>query len=371
MRLFYMELKKLVLLIRSDPKSVGGGFVAPSLMLVMFTRIFGNLASFPLAIINQDAGHWGAIFEESLLTQISPLGNIPYFAKQSYENVEAALSAYQQGRLVGVLIILPDFSERLERAQSPTIDYHLNNANADFAKNLRLYVQEGVLHFYQTNYPEVQVTLDEVFAAPAQVEWLVIIASGVWLLAFLIGGMFNLLYLYFKETHHKTLVLYHLASRSIVPSFLARVCVAFGVSLATGLFNALLILVLVRVNFFPYLLRLLPVFTLAALIYIFVACLFSLHMRNFYGAVLGAMFGALLLWFISGGMVHARASGILGLISACIPNTYALEVVRGVMFDPQHAHYIANIGRLVIFLAITLPIAVWSYRRILWKPAGQ
>jgi len=367
MQLFWMELKKLFLLFRADPKSVGGGFIAPSLMLVMFYLIFGHLASFPLAIVNQDAGTWGMTLEDSILTQISPLGNIPYFAKQSYKTVEEALSAYQQGRLVGVLVIPADFSERMEQAQSPAIEYHLNNANADFAKNLRLYLQEGILHFYRTYYPNVQVTIEEVFNTPAQVEWLVIIASGVWLLAFLIGGMFNMLYLYFKEIQHKTLVEYHLAPRSIVPSFFARISFAFGVSLATGLFNAALILVLVRVNFFPFLLRLLPVFVLIAFTYIFAACMLSLSLRNFYGAVLGAMFGAILLWFISGGMVHARASGILGLIADCIPNTYALEAVRGVLFDPQQANYFDNLGILTLFFIITFLAALGSYRQMLWK----
>jgi ABC-2 type transport system permease protein len=371
MALFWIEIRKLFLLFRADPKSVGGGFIAPSLMLVMFYLIFGHLAPFPLAIINQDAGSWGTTLEESMLTQISPLGNIPYFTKHAYTTVEEALSAYEQGHLVGVLVIPSDFSERLERENSPSIDYHLNNANADFAKNLRLYLQEGILHFYRSNYPQVQVTVEEVYDAPVQVEWIVIIASGVWLLAFVIGGMFNVLYLYFKEVQHKTLVEYHLAPRSIVPSFFARISFAFGVSLSTGMLNAALILLLVRVNVFPFFLRLLPVFALTAFTYIFAACLFSLHMRNFYGVVLGAMFGAVLLWFISGGMVHARATGILGLIAGCIPNIYALQVVRGILFDPQQAHYFTNLGILTLFFMVTFLAALWSYRRILWKPISK
>lgn len=366
MRLFWAEFKKLLTLFRADPKSAGAGFVAPSLMLIMFYLIFGHLASFPIAIINQDQGAWGARLQSGILEQISPLGKIPYF-KQVELPLDEALRAYQQGRLVGVLIIPDDFSARVNQAGSPTVEYYLNNYNADFAKNLRLYLQEGILDFYRAHYPEVDIRIDEVYAAPTQVEWIDIIASGVLLFAFVVGGMFNFLYLFFKEKQHKTLLAYQLAPQSILPSLVARTCFALLVSCATGLFNAGLALLLTGNNFFPYLLRFLPMLTLICLTYIFAACIVSLHMKNFYGAVLGVMFSAILLWFISGGMVHIRPTGFLGLIATLIPYTYALDILRGVLFDPAYAGYQENTIILSLFFIGFLIAAVVSYRESLWK----
>jgi ABC-2 type transport system permease protein len=369
MRLFWVEFKKLLTLFRADPKSAGAGFVAPSLMLIMFYLIFGHLASFPIAIINQDQGAWGARLQSRIEEQISPLGKIPYF-KQVELPLNEALLAYQQGRLVGVLIIPADFSARIDQADSPVIEYHLNNYNADFAKNLRLYLQEGMLDFYRTHYPEVDIRMDEIYAAPSQVEWIDIIASGVLLFAFVVGGMFNFLYLFFKEKQHKTLLSYQLAPQTILPSFAARTCFALLVSCATGLCNAGLALLLTGNNFFPYLLRFSPMLMLISLTYIFAACIVSLHMKIFYGAVLGVMFSAILLWIISGGMVHIRPTGILGFIATLIPNTYALDLLRGVLFDPAYAGYHENIAILALFFLVFLLAAVTSYRESLWKPGS-
>lgn len=163
------------------------------------------------------------------------------------------------------------------------------------------------------------------------------------------------------------MISYQLAPQTILPSFAARTCFAFIVSLATGLFNAGLALLFTGNNFFPYFLKFSPMLTLICLTYIFAACIVSFHMKNFYGAVLGVMFSAILLWFISGGMVHVRPTGILGLIATLIPNTYALDIIRGVLFDPAYAGYPGNLGILALFFGGFLATAVVSYRNALWK----
>lgn len=94
MKLFRAELKKIGIIVRSDPRSILAGLIAPSLVLILFSLLFGGLSPFPLGIVNKDAGPWGARLEQEILGQVSPLGDIPYFAKKETEE-RAAVQAFE------------------------------------------------------------------------------------------------------------------------------------------------------------------------------------------------------------------------------------------------------------------------------------
>lgn len=79
MRVFAAELKKLLILFKADPKSLVAGIIAPTIILIVFAFTFGDFTSLKLAYVNEDTGVYGEELETAVFTQISPLGDRPYF----------------------------------------------------------------------------------------------------------------------------------------------------------------------------------------------------------------------------------------------------------------------------------------------------
>ncbi|MCI7303120.1 ABC transporter permease [Ihubacter massiliensis] len=215
MKLFTAEFKKLLLLFRADPKSIAAGVIAPTIILIIFALTFGNFSSLRLAYVNEDPGTYGKVLEKSIFSQISPLGDKPYF-EEVKEGREAAMDLYQQGKVNGVVLVSGDFSGKLEGGGNADISYFFNNYNSDMAKNLRLYLNEGILDFYRATDKNLQVEVEEILNVETQLDWFHIIAVAVFLLAFLLGSMFNVLYLLYKEKTYNTLFEYQLSPRSIM-----------------------------------------------------------------------------------------------------------------------------------------------------------
>ena len=161
MSVFTAELKKLWILFKADPKSLVAGIIAPTILLLVFAITFGDFTSLKLAYVNEDPGPYGKALETSLFTQVSPLGDKPYFEEISAE-YETAMDLYAQGKVNGVVVVGETFSADLQQGGNASIDYWFNNYNTDMAKNLRLYLQEGILDFYRTTDPQVQIQVEEV-----------------------------------------------------------------------------------------------------------------------------------------------------------------------------------------------------------------
>lgn len=239
MSVFTAELKKLWILFKADPKSLVAGIIAPTILLLVFAITFGDFTSLKLAYVNEDPGPYGKALETSLFTQVSPLGDKPYFEEISAE-YETAMDLYAQGKVNGVVVVGETFSADLQQGGNASIDYWFNNYNTDMAKNLRLYLQEGILDFYRTTDPQVQIQVEEVLNVDTQLHWFHIIAIAVFLLAFLLGSMFNMLYLFYKEKVEETLYVYRLSPNSIWASLFARVVVALLAGAITAGINAVL-----------------------------------------------------------------------------------------------------------------------------------
>jgi ABC-2 type transport system permease protein len=367
MRLFAIEMKKILLIVRRDPRSLLAGIIAPSAALVILYLFFGNFGSIPIGLVDEDVGVWGARLEKCVLDQVSPLGQGPYF-ERAESGRDKALELFAAGRLAGVLIIPGDFSARVEQHDNPACTYHINNYNSDFAKNMRLYMEEGILAFYSSYYDQVDIRIEEVVTASAQVEWIDIIAVATLLLAFLIGAMFNYLYVFFRERSHNTLILYQVAPRSPLPSFAARAVVALLSSVVAGLFNALLVWLLLGLDLFHLLPSVAPAVGLSALVYLSAAALLSLFVKSFYGTVMGAMGGAMVLWFFTGGLNDATPENwLLVAIFRALPNSYALDIMRGRAFGSSSLDNRLDYLVLVIMAVGWLLAAVLLYRRRMWR----
>ena len=366
MKLFINELKKLFILFRTDPRAILAGIIAPTAILIIFAITFGNFKPFSVSIINQDQGNMGLILKQEILQQISPLENKAYFQDMKLDK-ETAVKKYQSGELLGVIIIPQDFSAKFQNSQNPRIEYYLNNYNTDLAKNMRLYLQEGILAFYQRYTPAKALEIEEIFTVQRQVHWFNIIATGVFLLAVLIGGMFSFLYLLFKEKSYGTLLEYQLAPVSPLASFNARLLFSLFMAVITGTFNGILIYLMTGMNLLTGLEYIIIPLLFTAIFYISFAAIFALYLNNFAGAAVGSMVIAVLLWFMSGGLVSTKgATGIIKIISYLIPNRYALEIIRDNLFSMQVYNLTFNYLILTLFAAVSLFAAVKVYKRKLW-----
>lgn len=332
MRLFLAELKKLLLLFKADPRALAAGLIAPTVILLVFALTFGDFTSLKLAWVDEDESAYSAQLEASVFSQVSPLGDKPYFEAVPAGRAEAQ-ALYNTGRVNGVIVVGAGFGDALARGEDGVIDYSFNNYNTDMAKNLRLYLQEGILDFYRATDSRLQLEVHEVINTSTQLPWFDIIAVAVFLLAFLLGAMFNMLYLFYTEKNAGTLHEYHLAPCSLWASLAARVVMAlFGGALSAAL-NALLIYVLTGLN----LGRCLPQLALPMLVlgvtYVLFAAAVALLVGSFSGAAVFTMATTVVLWFLSGATAQIKyATGILRDIALLIPNTYGLSQMRGAVF---------------------------------------
>ena len=364
MRVFAAELKKLLILFRADPKSLAAGIIAPTIILIIFALTFGDFNPLKLAWVNEDRGPYGAMLEEAVFSQISPLGDRPYF-EEFAAGYEQAIELYNQGKVNGVIVVGEDFSSALSGGGSASIDYIFNNYNTDMAKNLRLYLDEGILAFYRAADPGVRIEVEERLNVETQLPWFDIIAVAVFLLAFLLGSMFNMLYLFYKEKVDETLCEYRLSPNGIWASLLARVLVALLAGTITALVNAALAYVISGVNIAAFLPGIIPTLLVLGVTYVFFAEIAALLSDSFSGAAVFTMASTVVLWFLSGATASIKYStGILRAIALAIPNTYGLSRIRGEIFamDPSVGGILGAEAGWLIMAAYALAAAFIAFR---------
>ena len=364
MRVFLAELKKLLILFRADPKSLAAGVIAPTIILIIFALTFGDFNPLKLAWVNEDRGPYGAMLEEAVFSQISPLGDRPYF-EEFAAGYEQAMELYNQGKVNGVIVVGEDFSSALSGGGSASIDYIFNNYNTDMAKNLRLYLDEGILAFYRAADPGVRIEVEERLNVETQLPWFDIIAVAVFLLAFLLGSMFNMLYLFYKEKVYETLCEYRLSPNGIWASLLARVLVALLAGTITALVNAALVYVISGVNIAAFLPGIFPPLLVLGVTYVFFAEIVALLSNSYSGAAVFTMASTVVLWFLSGATASIKYStGILRAIALAIPNTYGLSRIRGEIFamDPSVGGILGAEAGWLIMAAYALAAAFIAFR---------
>lgn len=368
MNLFIQELKKLLMLTKADPKSLAAGIIAPTVILIIFALTFGNFVALRLAVVNEDAGKYGIEFQATAFSQTSPLSGDAYFEAVETNCVEAQ-ELYEQGRVNGILTIPEDFSERLESGNPVQIVYAFDNYNTDMAKNMRLYLDEGIFAFYQEYMPDMELQVLREYAVSEQLDWFAIIAVGVFMLAFLMGSMFNFLYLLNKEQVYATLSEYHLAPTSLFATFIARIVVALCAGAVGAALNAVLVWLLTGVNLAEGLLTALPVLLVLGIIFVSFAAIVSLVVKKFSGAAMLSMVTAVVVWFLSGATTSVKyATGALLDVALSLPSSYGLSQIRAAVFevDQSVGGLLATDKGWMIMgtYAVVLSVAAWIvYKR--------
>jgi hypothetical protein len=317
---------------RRDPITALGGFIPPLFILIAFGLLFGGRLTFQVALINHDVGPYGqrlrGVFDEVL----SPFGT-PYYDALDLSEAEA-FEQLQGHRIDGVWVVPADFSGRLVAGDRPRVEMHFSNYNDDRAKNHRIYAAEILWCFYEEiGLPGPPLALAETYPRPEMIEWFPVIAVGVALLSFMLGGMMNVFMLTHKEQVAGLTLEFGLAPRSLAWVLAPKVLLALCMGLATG--TVLLGAVYLWVGAWPG--RFLPaVWLLAGLIILFwvpPTLLFGMRAAQFAGAI-GTILTGLTAFFAAGGLASARYNrASVPWFSWIFPNIYAVDPMRDLVLS--------------------------------------
>lgn len=369
MNLLIKEIKKLLLLFRADPKSIGAGIIPPTVILLAFFFTVGNFSSINISIFNYDDGIYGNMLQNAVLEEKSPLGNQSYFVDINTD-LQSAQEMFENNQLYAYLVIPKDFSAQLESGQTPAVDFHFNNYNTDIAKNLRLYLSEGILSFYRATDSNIDIRVTEQQNVPQQLPWFEIIASAVFMLSFLLGVVINTLYLLSMEKRNGTLLFYQLSPINILPTIAARSIIALLSGSITAAINAIVIYLLTGNNYFPYIVKMLPTLMLIGLIYVFLSIILGLYIDSFAGSILLGLIGTCILWFLSGATFSIKNNtGALCTVAQFIPNTYVLSDIRGIIFSMDRSigsisYSNGQLILLVYFIVTLLLTCLVTYKKL-------
>lgn len=353
--LFITELKAW----RHDPITALGGFIPAIFILLAFGLLFGGRLTFKIALINHDAGPYGALLRQTFDEVNSPFGT-PYYDVFDLPEMQA-WEAYEDFRIDGVWVIPADFSERIEAGRNPQVEMHFSNTIDDRAKNHRIYAAELLWRFYEKiGVPAPPLALAELYPRPQMVEWFPLIAVGVVLLSFMVGGMMNIFMLTNKEQTSRITLEFGLAPRALLWVLLPKTLLALVMGLLTG--TGLLGVLYLWLGVWPgrYLWA---VWLLAGLVILFwvpISLLVGMRTRYFAGAIAVVLTG-LTLFFTSGGLGLVRGFEDKVLrISWLFPNIYAVDPLRDlILFHEWPVDWNVTVLKLTAFAVLTVA-AGWS-----------
>lgn len=350
-----------------DPITALGGVIPCLFIFIAFSLLFGGRLSFKIAVINGDEGEFGQILVDTFSEVISPLDQAPYYAVQHMEAAQA-WQAFDEYRIEGIWVIPRDFSKRIKEGDHPTIDMYFMNYNDDRAKNHRIYSAEVLWQFYQKiGMPGPPLTRFEEYPLPEMVDWVSIISVGIVLLSTSLGSIFNMFILTYKARTGKITLELGLSPRSLGWVLLPKTLLALIFGLLTG--TVFLIIIHLWLGFWPgrYLWA---VWMLAGLVAIFwaqVALGIGLVVRSYMSGAVGSVLGAMILFFIGGGLSMVRANKeSVTWIAWLFPNTYAVDPIRDlVLFNTWPLDFWQVLIKLLIFAGMAILLgSIFSIRRL-------
>lgn len=341
---------------RRDPITALGGVIPCAFILLAFALLFGGRLSFKIAVVNHDQGDYGETLVETFDEVISPLDNEPYYAIQNLEEAEA-WEAFDEYRIDGIWVIPEDFSQRVTDGDDPKIEMYFMNYNDDRAKNHRIYSAEVIWRFYEKiGMPGPPLALAEEYPLPVMVDWVSIISVGIVLLAVTLGAIFNMFILTYKAQTGKITLEFGLAPRSLGWVLLPKTVLALIFGLVTG--TLFLLVIWAWLGFWPGG-GLWAVWLLAGLVAVFwiqVALAAGLVARNYMAGAISAVLGAMIIFFIGGGLSMVRAhKDAVTWVAWMFPNTYAVDPIRDlVLFDVWPYDFWPVLAKLAGFAVLAL-----------------
>ena len=313
---------------RKDPVTAVGGILPPLIILIAFSIMFGTRPTFKIAFVDHDQGEYSHMLRESINDTISPF-NVPYYDISSLSE-EEAWQAYQNYQLDGIWVIPEDFSDRVAAGDNPEIEMHFSNYIDDLAKNHRIYQAEVIWNFYEEiGMSEPPLNIQEIYPRFQMVDWFDIVAVGVALLSFILGGMMNILMLTYKEQVSKITLEFGLSPHSLGWAMASKIIFALVLSLVTG--TLFLGIVYLWTGCWPgqYIWQVWLLSGMVSLFWIMAVLVIGLRARHFMGAAIGVVLTGVTAFFIGGGLLMVRNNeSNVPWFSWLLPNTYAVDSLR-------------------------------------------
>jgi ABC-2 type transport system permease protein len=133
----YHVMAKDLLELRRNRMSLAALFLMPLLFLVMFGFIFptGNTQqNMPMGMVNLDQGQGSNEF----IAQLEAINkNTSYMDFHTYSTEEDAKTAINKGKIYGVFIIPPGFSENITNGKSADFTVYIDNSNPQSAMQIQ------------------------------------------------------------------------------------------------------------------------------------------------------------------------------------------------------------------------------------------
>ncbi len=133
----YHVMAKDMLELKRNRMSLAALFMMPLLFLVMFGFIFpsgSTQQNMPMGLVNLDQGQGSNEF----VAQLEAINkNTSYMKFQNYSSVDDAKTAINKGKLYGVFIIPPGFSENLTNGQSADFTVYVDNSNPQISMQIQ------------------------------------------------------------------------------------------------------------------------------------------------------------------------------------------------------------------------------------------
>ena len=352
---------------RHDPITALGGVIPCLFILLAFALLFGGRLSFKIAVINNDQGEYGQTLVDTFDDVISPLDQAPYYAVQQMDE-EQAWGAFDAYHIDGIWVIPEDFSQRIETGDQPEFDMHFMNYNDDRAKNHRIYSAEVLWQFYKNiGQSDPPLARSEEYPLPEMVDWVSIISVGIMLLSVTLGSIFNMFILTYKAQTGKITLEFGLSPRSLAWVLLPKTVLALLFGLVTGMI--FLIIIRVWFGFWPggYLWAVWLLAGLTAIFWTQVAFALGLIARNYMSGAVGAVLGAMIVFFIGGGLSMVRANkAAVPWIAWLFPNVYATDPLRDlVLFNTWPVDFWQVLITLLAFAGVAILLgSIFSIRKL-------
>lgn len=345
-----------------DPKVFFASIVAPSVVLFAFLPIFGKGASINMVITDLDKSRTSQQLVEIIRSKDSELGG-KYFRITLAGDAEGE-ELFSEHRLLTRLVIPEGFGENFAHRKESTFLLELDNYNSDFAKNVRLYLNEAFVMLYRDKYKDVNFNIKEVREA-GRISPIDSIGMGLIGLSMILAGMFNGFNSLLSEYRTQTIQAVLLSPRRriyvLAPKFLYSL---IGVILS----GLLMMFTLFLVNgFVPTWSRLggvlvLSIFT--GLVYISLGMIIGLFIRSYMSAAAVSMITGVITWFASGSLGSLKLyNEVIQGIAAFLPITYTQQALRGFLLYGESRTFWVNTGYLAIFVAVSLVLLKFSVEK--------
>lgn len=345
-----------------DPKVFAASLLAPLVLLLAFNLIFGRGSAINIAVTDLDRTRVSQRLVELIAAKDSQLGG-KYFRVIPLNQAEGE-RLFGQGRLLAWLTIPGGFGADLAAHRDSTLVLALDNYMSDFAKNVRLYLNEAFADLYGEAYPDARFTIVERHEAGTKISWIGSIGMGLVGLSIVLAGMFNGFNALLSEYRSHTVKTLLLSPRPLLDVFTAKMTCAVIGAMGSGALMLGTLRLLTGLPLGRGLAGFLLLSFLAAFTYANLGLIIALFIRRYMPAAAVSMVFGVTSWFLSGSLGSLKLyNRVIQAIAAFLPITYAQEGLRGLLLYGDARALWVNAGLLATALVVTLAALAMAVRK--------